>query len=178
MEWKVGPQTSLYHDEWLDIRVADVELPDGKHLQHRLVRTRPGAGVVAVNGDQQVLLLWRHRFITSTWGWEIPIGRIEEGESPARAAAREFEEETGWRPGPLRPLIYVQPTPGLSTSEHRIFRTSEATHIGEAEDKSEADRVDWVPLTELRALIEKEEITSGTTIAALLYLLSEPSSRG
>jgi 8-oxo-dGTP pyrophosphatase MutT (NUDIX family) len=175
MEWKVGPERPLYVDEWLDIRVADVELPDGQHLEHRLVHTRPGAGAVAINGDQKVLLLWRHRFITRTWGWEIPIGRIEEGESAVDAAAREFEEETGWRPGPLRHLIRVQPTPGLSTSEHHIFRADEATYIGEAVDKSEAERVAWVPLSELRARIEKEEITSGTTIAALLYLLSEPS---
>jgi 8-oxo-dGTP pyrophosphatase MutT (NUDIX family) len=177
MEWKVRQERSVYADNWLDVRIADVELPDGQHIEHRLVRTRPGAGAVAVN-DQRVLLLWRHRFITGTWGWEIPIGRIEEGETPAEAAAREFEEETGWRPGRLRPLIYVQPTPGLSSSQHRIFRADEATFIGEAADKSEAERVAWLPLGDLRALIEKEEITSGTTIAALLFLLSEPSLRG
>jgi 8-oxo-dGTP pyrophosphatase MutT (NUDIX family) len=142
-----------------------------------LVRTKPGAGVVAINREQQVLLLWRHRFITDTWGWEIPIGRIEGDESPAEAAAREFEEETGWRPGPLRPLICVRPTPGLSTSAHHIFRADEASYIGEA-DECEADRVAWVPLAELRALIGKAEITSGTTIAALLYVVSEPSLPG
>ena len=103
------------------------------------------------------------------------MGRIEEGESPVDAAVREFEEETGWRPGPLRHLIYVQPTPGLSSSEHHIFRADEATYVGEAVDKCEAERMAWLPLSELRALIEKAEITSGTTIAALLYLLSEPS---
>jgi 8-oxo-dGTP pyrophosphatase MutT (NUDIX family) len=176
MEWKVGQQRSLYVDDWLDVRVADVELPDGRHLEHRLVCTKPGAGAVAINRDQSVLLLWRHRFITSTWGWEIPIGRIEEGESPIDAAAREFEEETGWRPGPLHPLIYVQPTPGLSTSQHHIFQCDEATYIGEAADKSEAERVEWVPLADVRVLIKKGEITSGTTIAALLYILSEPLS--
>lgn len=178
MKWKVGPERPLYVDDWLDIRIADVELPDGQHLEHRLVRTKPGAGAVAINRDQHVLLLWRHRFITDRWGWEIPIGRIEEGESPVDAAAREFEEETGWRTGPLRPLIYVQPTPGLSSSEHHIFRADEATYIGEAADKSEAERVAWLPLADLRALIDKKEITSGTTIAALLYLLSGPSLPG
>jgi 8-oxo-dGTP pyrophosphatase MutT (NUDIX family) len=175
MEWKVGPERSLYADDWLDVRVADVELPDGQHHEHRLLRTKPGAGAVAVNAKQQVLLLWRHRFITDTWGWEIPIGRIEEAETPVDAAAREFEEETGWRPGALRPLIEVRPTPGLSTSRHHIFRADGATHIGEA-DKSEADLVDWVPLADVRALIKKGEMTSGTTIAALLYILSEPRS--
>lgn len=177
MEWKIGQERRLYADDWLDVRAADVELPDGQHLEHRLVRTKPGAGVVAINREQQVLLLWRHRFITDTWGWEIPIGRIEEGESPADAAAREFEEETGWRPGPLRPLMCVRPTPGLSTSAHHIFRADEATYVREA-DQCEAERVAWVPLAELRALIGKAEITSGTTIAALLYVVSEPSLPG
>jgi len=177
MEWKVGPERSLYADDWLELRVADVELPDGQHLEHRLVRTKPGAGAVVVNDEHQVLLLWRHRFITKTWGWEMPIGRIEAGESPVDAAARECEEETGWRPGPLRPLISVHPTPGLSTSKHHIFQAGEATYVGEA-DAAEAERVAWLPLADVRALIEKAEITSGTTIAALLYVLSGPSSPG
>jgi 8-oxo-dGTP pyrophosphatase MutT (NUDIX family) len=172
MEWRVVSERPLYTDDWVNIRIADVELPDGTHLEHRLIRTRPGAGTAAIDHRQRVLLLWRHRFITNTWGWEIPIGRIEAGESPVDAAAREFEEETGYRPGPLRPMLRVQPTPGLTTSEHHIFRADEATEIGHA-DSNESDRVAWVPLTDLRPLIDKGEITSGTTLAALLYLLCE-----
>jgi 8-oxo-dGTP pyrophosphatase MutT (NUDIX family) len=80
-----------------------VELPDGRHLEHRLIRTAPGAGAVVVDDQQRVLLLWRHRFITGSYGWEIPIGKVEPGEEPTDSAAREVEEETGWRPGPLRP---------------------------------------------------------------------------
>jgi 8-oxo-dGTP pyrophosphatase MutT (NUDIX family) len=174
MEWRVVSERPLYSDEWLDIRVADIELPDGRHLEHRSIRTPPGAGAVVVDGDRRVLLMWRHRFITSTWGWEIPIGKVEEGESPADAAAREFEEETGWRPGPLRRLIYVQPTPGLSNSAHHIYRADEATYIGKAADSFESERVAWVPLADVRPLIGKAEIVSGTTLAALLYVLSEP----
>jgi 8-oxo-dGTP pyrophosphatase MutT (NUDIX family) len=172
MEWRVVSERPLYTDDWLNIRIADVELPDGTHLEHRLIRTHPGAGIAAIDHGERVLLLWRHRFITNTWGWEIPIGRIEAGESPVDAAAREFEEETGYRAGPLRPMLRVQPTPGLTTSEHHIFRADEATEIGYA-DSNEADRVAWVPLTDLRPLIAKREITSGTTLAALLYLLCE-----
>jgi 8-oxo-dGTP pyrophosphatase MutT (NUDIX family) len=174
MEWRVVSERPLYNDKWLDIRIADIELPDGRHLDHRSIRTPPGAGVVVIDGDRRVLLIWRHRYITGTWGWEIPIGKVEEGESPVEAAAREFEEETGWRPGPLRRLIYVQPTPGLSSSEHHIYRADEATHIGNPVDGFESERVAWVPLADLRSLIEKAEIVSGTTLAALLYVLSEP----
>src|SRR6266700_2612050 len=165
MEWKVVSERPLYRDEWLDIRVADVELPDGRHLAHRSIRTPPGAGVVAVDGDRRVLLIWRHRFITDAWGWEIPIGKIEDGETPAEAAAREFEEETGWRAGPLQHLVTVRPTPGLSNSEHHVYRAAQATHVGRPADGIESERVAWVPLADVRSLIDKAEITSGTTLA-------------
>ena len=173
MEWTVRSEQPLYQDEWLDIRIADVELPDGRHLDHRLIRTPPGAGVVAVDDERRVLLMWRHRFITGTWGWEIPIGKIEEGETPAEAAAREFEEETGWRPGPLRHLLTTYPTPGLSDSRHEIYLASGATRIGEPADGIESERIAWVPLADVRSLIAKAEIASGTTLAALLYGISD-----
>jgi 8-oxo-dGTP pyrophosphatase MutT (NUDIX family) len=172
VRWRVVSEQALYGDEWLDIRVAEVELPDGRHLAHRLIRTPPGAGVVAIDGADRVLLIWRHRFITDAWGWEIPLGKVEDGESPIEAAAREFEEETGWRAGPLRHLITVQPTPGISDSQHHVYTTGSATQVGEP-DGIESGRADWIPLSEVCSLIGKGDIPSGTTIAALLYLQSK-----
>ena len=171
MRWTVHSEKPLYQDEWLDIRIADVELPDGRHLQHRMIRTPPGAGCVIVQ-DERVLLLWRHRFITGSQGWEIPIGKIEPGEDAAAAAAREAEEETGWRPGPLEPLLRVEPSPGLSDSAHSIYLATQAEHIGAPEDDFESDHVSWVPLAKVPSLISRGNITSGTTLAALMYVLT------
>ena len=171
MRWTVHCEKPLYEDEWLDLRLADVELPDGRHLEHRLIRTRPSAGCVIIR-DEQVLLLWRHRFITDTWGWEIPVGKIDPGEGPARAAARETEEETGWRPGSLTPLLRVEPTPGISDSVHHIYLADGAEHIGPPEDNFESDHVSWVPLAGIPALVSQGEISIGTTLAALLYALT------
>ena len=179
MRWIVHSEKLLYSDPWLDIRLADVELPDGRHLQHRVIRTPPGAGAVVTDEHSRVLLLWRHRFITDTWGWEIPVGRAEPGEDFAAAAAREVEEETGWRPGPLRPLLRVEPTPGISSSVHHLYRASNATRIGAPEDDFESSRVEWVPLDTIPGLIGAGQISSGTTLAALLYTLAQdgPGSR-
>ena len=173
MRWQVNSEEPLYTDAWLDVRVADVELPDGRHLDHRLIRTAPGAGAVVTDERRRVLLIWRHRFITDSWGWEIPLGKIEDGEEPATAAAREVEEETGWRPGPLRPLVKVQPTNGISDSVHHVFRADSATHLGPPTEGWEAERVEWVPLSDIPRLVGKGDIVSGTSMAALLYALTE-----
>jgi len=171
--WEVRSERPLYTDEWLDIRLADVELPDGRRLEHRLIRTRPGAGVAMIV-DGRVLLLWRHRFITGTWGWEVPLGKADPGEDPQAAAAREAEEETGWRPGPLRLLLRVEPTPGISDSVHYVFRADSATRIGPPADAIESDRVDWIALADVPRLAADGKISSGTTLSALLYALAQP----
>ncbi|MFI6503486.1 NUDIX hydrolase [Nonomuraea typhae] len=173
MRWQVHSEEPLYTDRWLDVRVADVELPDGRHLDHRLIRSAPGAGAAVTDDQGRVLLIWRHRFITDTWGWEIPIGKVEDGEEPIAAAAREVEEETGWRPGPMRPLVAIQPTSGISDSVHHIFRADTATHVGPPTEAWEAERIEWVPVADTRRLIDKGDIVSGTSMAALLYLLTD-----
>lgn len=170
MRWTVHSEKPLYADEWLDIRLADVEITGGRRLEHRVIRSAPGAGAVVLDGRGRVLLLWRHRFITDTWGYEIPIGGIQEGEPPKDAAAREVEEETGWRPGPLRPLLYTQPSSGLLDSEHHIFVADGAEHIGAPEEDWEAERLDWVPIGQIPDLVRKRELVSGTSMNALLYL--------
>ncbi|MEV0623832.1 NUDIX domain-containing protein [Nonomuraea sp. NPDC050404] len=173
MRWHVHSEKSLYVDRWVDVRVADVELPDGRHLDHRLVRTAPAAGAVVTDGKGHVLLIWRHRFITDCWGWELPLGQVDDGEAPVAAAAREAEEETGWRPGPLRPMLSIQPSNGFSDSTHHIYRAESATHIGPPTDPWEAERVEWVHLSGVRKLIDNGEIVCATSISALLYLLLE-----
>lgn len=169
MRWTVHGERAVYANPWLDVRLADVELPDGRRFDHHLVRVRPSAGVVAVDDQDRALLIWRHRFIPDTWGWEIPGGRIEPGEDAITAAARELEEETGYRAGPLRPLLSVRPTPGLTDGIHHVFRAAGATLVGPPTDV-EAQRIEWVPLARAPELIARGEIASASTATALLYL--------
>ena len=171
MRWTFHGERSIYRSPWLDVRLADVELPDGRRFDHHLVRIRPSAGVAAVDDQGRVLLIWRHRFIPDAWGWEIPGGRVEAGEDPAEAAARELEEETGWRPGPLHHLMDARPSPGLTDGLHHLYRADGATRVGEPTDV-EAERIEWVPLSATPDLIARSELGSASTAAALLYLLT------
>ena len=177
MKWINHGERELYRDRWVRLTSADVELPDGRCLDHRIIHTSaPGACAVVVQ-DAAVLLIWRHRFITDSWGWEIPHGGVHPGEEPEAAAAREFEEETGWRPGPMRHLLTVHPSPGIMTSKHLVFRSDSAQRIGPPAHGYESDRVEWVPSAELPGLVAKGHIVAGTSLAALMYLAATDSQQ-
>ncbi len=168
--WKNLGEHTVYENPWLRINLADVELPDGRHLDHYLMRLRPVALCTAVNEHDEVLLLWRHRFITDTWGWELAAGVVEDGEALEAAAAREMLEETGWRPGPLKHLLTVEPSNGLSDALHHVYWSETAEYVGHPEDDFESERREWVPLSLVPELVAKGSVRSANAVAALLML--------
>lgn len=171
MRWTVHGERPLYDTPWVRVRALDVEQPDGTRTEYHAVRLRDLAVLAAVDGERRVLMMWRHQFLTDTWAWELPMGLVEDGESPARAAARELEEETGWRPGSVRELVYAEPAAGITDSRHHVFRTDDARLIGPPTERNESDRVEWIPLADLRALIARREIVSGATLVGVMALL-------
>ena len=151
MRWTVHGERPLYESDWITLALAEVELPDGSRFGHHIVRVPEGAAAAVVQDPEHgILLLHRHRFVVDTWGWEIPGGRIDEGETPEEAAARETLEETGWRPGPLRPLFAFHPTAGISDQRFHVFLAGGATFEREP-DLVETDRVEWFSRAEVRA---------------------------
>jgi 8-oxo-dGTP pyrophosphatase MutT (NUDIX family) len=168
--WQNLGEKTVYENPWLRVNLADVELPDGRHLDHYLLRQRPVALATAVNERNEALLLWRHRFITDTWGWELAAGVVEDGEDLVAAAEREMLEETGWRPGPLRHLLTVEPSNGLSDARHHVYWAESATYVGHPEDDFESERREWVPLAEVPGMLARGEVRSANAVAALLML--------
>ncbi|MEY2571090.1 MAG: hypothetical protein QOE63_1440 [Acidimicrobiaceae bacterium] len=173
MRWTVHGERSVYESEWVALHLVDVEVPGHGRFEHHVVRMpNQAAGTVVHDPARGLLLLWRHRFITDTWGWEIPAGRIDPGEAPIAAAAREALEETGWQPGPLRPLVTYQPTNGLSDQVFHIFIADGATEVGPPSDPGESERIEWVPLDEVRALVARGEMPDGLSLTSVSYALA------
>jgi 8-oxo-dGTP pyrophosphatase MutT (NUDIX family) len=173
VEWTVHGERAVYESDWMRVVLADVELPDGNRFEHHVMRTPNHAtGTVVHDPERGVLLLWRHRFIVDVWAWEIPAGRVDPGEVPIDAAAREVLEETGWRPGPLRPLASWNVASGITDNHFDAYIAAGATHVGEPEDVTEAERVEWLPIDRVREALGGGEIVDGPTLAALTYALA------
>lgn len=165
--WKVHGETAVYSSEWLNVRLADVELPDGSRFDHHVVRLPHAAvGVIVLDADRRVLLLRRHRFITDTWGWEIPAGRVDPGESREDAGVRETVEETGWRPLDLEYLGFTHPTNGLMEQRFEYFIASRAERVGDF-DVTETESIAWFAPDDVRTLVEQAEIPDGLSASAL-----------
>ncbi len=172
METHVFGERTLYVSRWVRLVLVDVETPDGRRFEHHVVRLARVAIAVVLDGEDRVLLMWRHRFVPDAWGWELPGGIVEDGEDAAAAAARETEEETGWRPGQLRPLTSFQPMVGMVDTPHDVFLAESATKVGEPTDQEEAGRVEWVALADVPDLIEKGLVAGSGSLVGLLQVLA------
>lgn len=138
---------TVYESWWMTLRIDDVERPDGSHTEHEVVRGPDAAGMVVVRDAAEILMIWRHRFMPDTWGWEIPGGATEPGESMAQTARRECLEETGWAvEGDVTLLSRHHPSVGLVHQTFEVYLATGAVREGRPEDVNEAAEVAWRPL--------------------------------
>ncbi len=144
--WTVRSERVVDDTRRLRISIASVELPDGECFEQYVLRL-PTAAITAVVQDDSVLMIYRHRFVVDRWVWELPGGYVDSGEEPAAAAAREVEEETGWR---CRLGTHV----GKNEYRDRHGRSKRVDWWlmepveGEFAPNDEVDEIRWVPVAE------------------------------
>jgi hypothetical protein len=74
VRWETHGRRPVYRSEWVEVWLDDVETDPGRRFDHHVLRfPRESVSAVALQGDN-VLMIWRHRFITDSWGWEVPAG--------------------------------------------------------------------------------------------------------
>lgn len=174
--WKIHGQRTLYDNRWVRLDQVDIEPPGGRRWWHHVVRLRPIAAAIVLDSHDRVLMLYRHRFVPDRFGWELPGGVIDDGELGAETAAREAEEETGWRPdGPMERLCVFEPMPGMVDARHEVYLSHTARRVGEPTDPEEAGRIAWIPLMEIPSMVSRGNIAGGASLVGLLFLLA---SRG
>jgi 8-oxo-dGTP pyrophosphatase MutT (NUDIX family) len=173
---KVFGERVLYDNPWVRLTMVDIEPPDGHRFEHHVVRLFRVAIAVVLNDNDEVLMLWRHRFVADAWGWELPGGIIDASEDGATCAAREVEEETGWRPGPMTHLVTYQPMIGMVDSPHEIYIGHGASLAGQPTDQEEAGRVEWIPVASILGMISRNEIIGSGSLVGLLHVLASAAA--
>ena len=160
------------------LSIAEVELPDGVRFEQYVLRIPRAATVLVLDDDERVLMLWRHRFILDRWVWELPGGYLDPDEEPAACAAREVEEETGWRPRNMELLLAFQPAVGTINQQNLVFLARGADPTGLPPDINETAKIGWIPLAEAYDRIVKGEIVgAGSVTGVMAALLAKAEGR-
>ncbi len=168
MEEKKAAGEWLYRGKILDLKLDLVVLPNGRQTEREVV-VHPGAvAVVAVNNKKRILLLKQFRYAVGQVLWELPAGKLEQGEDPLACAKRELAEETGYGAGKWEHLSTFYTSPGFCSEIMFLYLASDLSKDGRQADEDEFIEVRQIPLGQALKWIQGGKIKDAKTIAGIL----------
>ncbi|MBE7077761.1 MAG: NUDIX hydrolase [Clostridiales bacterium] len=170
---KTVKKNYIYKGKILTLRKDDAVLPDGNPCVREIIEHSGGACVLYVE-EGKVLLVRQYRYAYGESLYEIPAGKLEKGEDPMCAAARELEEEGGIKAGRLQLLYVNYPSPGYTDEKIYIYRAFDGERVKAHLDEDEFLDAEFVTLDKVKEMMQRGEIRDGKTLIALqAYLLEE-----
>jgi ADP-ribose pyrophosphatase len=146
---------------------------NGIEIIREVVRHPGGAGALPLFEDGRVALVKQYRHPARRELLEIPAGRIESGETPEMCAAREMEQETGFRAGRIEKLAEFYTTPGFCEEKLHVYLATDLTPSSQALDHDELVEIVYLPFAEAAQMLGRGEIEDSKTIIALLLALKK-----
>ena len=148
-------------------------MASGRETTREIVEHSDCVAIIAVDDEDNVLLVRQFRKAVEQELLEIPAGGINPNESPAEAVCRELQEETGYFPRKVEPLGGFYSTPGYCTEYlHLYLATDLIPGYLYAEDTEDIELV-RMPLADILSLIASGEIHDAKSIAGLLRFTLE-----
>jgi ADP-ribose pyrophosphatase len=167
-----GPVFSVTTDEVLE--------PGGIRARRDVVRHSGSVVVLALEesaSEPRVLLEWQYRHAARGFLWELPAGRVDEGERELAAAKRELLEETGYTASRWKKILHFYVSPGFLDETMSIY-LARSLRAGIAQpEEDEKIAVRFFPLSRAERMARRGVIRDAKTIAGILWLGREDSAR-
>jgi len=166
---RVLSSITVYEGPIFGIRRDKVIEPSGVRATREVI-THPGSVVVLpVLADGRILLIQQYRHATRQYLWELVAGRMDPGETPKAAAARELIEETGYRAKRFRIFLDIFPTPGF-LEERMFILLAEGLTAGKAEPEEDEKIISRShDRKQLEEMIRGGELRDAKSIAGILF---------
>jgi ADP-ribose pyrophosphatase len=158
---------NIYHGKIITVNIDTVMLPNGITVDLEMVRHPGAAAVVPLKEDGTVILIRQFRHAAGGFIYEIPAGKLHPGEDPKACAARELEEEIGYKAGGLELLSSIFTAPGFTDEVIHIYKATGMTKGRQHLDRDEVLEVVEMPLQEAIAMIRAGTIRDAKTMVGL-----------
>ncbi len=171
--FELAKSERVYDSYWCGLRRDYVRLADGALQEYHVFEIHDAVAVVPVLPDGSIVMLWQFRHPHGKTHWEVPAGRVDEGESAAAAAERELLEETGYRPKRLVHLGGFYPTNGISPHHAELYAALDCELVQSPEPGPvEKFSVHVLKEAEVRARLARGDFADGFTALGLFYYFS------
>ena len=163
------PGRTVYDGGMIQVRIEPVSLPNGREIELDIVRHPGAAAVVPFEDDDTVLLIHQYRHAADGHIWEIPAGKLDDGEAPELCAVRELEEEAGRRAGRVVTLPPTLTTPGFTDEVIHLYAAFDLEVIPQRLEADEVIEVVPTPLGKALEMVWSGELYDAKSALALIH---------
>lgn len=156
----------LYERDWMKIDVDKVECVNGVVTTKEIIR-HPGATIILAIHDGKIIMEKQYRYAIGKYVYELPAGKLNEGELPLEGAIREFEEECGYHAIEMNELGYFYPAFSYSDEVIHMFYTTKFEKTVQHFDEDESIELIELSLEEIEVMIASNEIFDAKTICTI-----------